>query len=71
MIQDWVTPAILGILLVASILAGLRIFSLKSGMGKGVGAAYLVLAGILVVFAATAGVLYWKRQMSQAMAPEK
>ena len=71
MIQDWVTPAILGILLVATVLAGLRIFSLKSGMGKGVGAAYLVLAGILVVFAATAGVLYWKRQVSQAMAPEK
>lgn len=67
----WVGPAVLAVFLLASLLAGFRIFTLQGGIGKGAGIAYFVLVGSLVAFAATAGVMYWKRQMTEAMAPEK
>ncbi len=67
----WVGPAVLVVFLAASVLAALRIFSLKGGMGKGAGALYFLLAGTLVAGAATAGVLYWRRQVAEQMAPEK
>ena len=68
---DWVGPAITAIFVVGGALALFRRMAVHGNFGKGASAASLVLLAALVVAAGVGGYLFWKKQVSEAMAPEK
>lgn len=69
--MDWVGPAITVIFVVGAALAVFRRATVRGNFGKGASAASLVLLAAMVIAVGVAGYLFWKRQVSEAMAPEK
>ncbi|MCC6740019.1 MAG: hypothetical protein IT452_13305 [Planctomycetia bacterium] len=67
----WVGTAVTAIFVVAGFLAVLRRSAVAGRLGRGASAASFVLLVALVAAAATGGYFFWRRQVAEAMAPEK
>lgn len=68
---EWVGTAVTAVFVVGGILAVIRRSAVRGGLGRGASAASLVLLVALVAAAAAGGYIFWKRQVAEAMAPER
>ncbi len=68
---DWAGPALTAVFVVGAALVVFRRAAVRGNLGKGASAASLVLLAAMVIAVGVGGYLFWRKQVSEAMAPEK